>query len=243
MVFEILVRWHNLPGSVYEHVRVIHVAPLLLRHSGIGRVRAVAQRPDRVEGARVKRVANLQLRNVSARNRSDNQCVRLRQADGIIGIVAPADVFFEQAIHGVQNAPGLAAREDDFAAVDVDGVAFVAQRGVGADGKAAAARFAGLDFQRRAGQFLNPMLQFDGGVGFLRRRVRGKLNAAERFSALDHLYLSSRPALRLERVNPFGLRAHAKKAGDAYDTEVGIYSHFALVNWSARYGSACIFGK
>ena len=136
VLLEVFVRRHNLRGGVDEHAAVIHVAALLLGHRGVGSVGAVAQRPDRVEGAGVEGVADLQLRNVAAGDRGDDQRVGLGQADGIVGIEAAAEVFLEQGIDGIDDAAGLAAREDDLAAADGDGVAFVAQRAVGADGKA-----------------------------------------------------------------------------------------------------------
>ena len=74
--------------------------------------------------------------------------------------------------------------------LDGDGVAFVAQRSVGADGKATAARLAGLDVERRAGHLLDPVLELGGGIGFLRRRVIGELDAALRLARLDHLHLA-----------------------------------------------------
>ena len=116
VLLEVFVRRHDLSGGVDEHARVIHVAALLLGHGGVGRVGAVAQRPDRVEGAGVERVANLQLRNVAAGDRGDDQRVGPRQADGIVGIEAAAEVLLEQRIDGVDDAAGLAAREDDLAA-------------------------------------------------------------------------------------------------------------------------------
>src|ERR1017187_4286430 len=96
VLLEVFVRGNKLRGSMDKHAGVIHVAPLLLGNRGIGSVGPVAQRPDWVECARIEGVANLKLRNIAAGNRGDNQRVSLRQPNGIVGIVAPAEVFLEQ---------------------------------------------------------------------------------------------------------------------------------------------------
>ena len=106
VVLEVLVRRQHLAGGVDEHAGVIHVAALFLGHGGVGGVGAIAQRPDRVEGAGVERVADLQLRNVAAGDRRDDQRVGLGQADGIVGVEAAAEVLLQQRIDGVDRRRG-----------------------------------------------------------------------------------------------------------------------------------------
>ena len=124
---EVIVRRHNLRGGVDKHARVIHVATLLLGDSSVRRVGAVAQRPDRVKGTGVEGVANLQLGNIAAVHRRDDQRVRPGQADGIVGIEAAAEILLKKRIHRVEDAASLAARKDDLVTTDGDAVAFVAQ--------------------------------------------------------------------------------------------------------------------
>src|ERR1017187_1915240 len=113
VLLEVFVRRHNLASGMNKHAGIIHVAPLLLGNRGIGSVSSVAQRPDWVECTRIEGVANLQLRNVAAGDRGDNQRVGLRQANGIVGLETAAEVFLEQSIDSVEHTSSLAAHQDD----------------------------------------------------------------------------------------------------------------------------------